>query len=77
MSFEQKPMMRKRVNVAQTAKGLHQVECTIEVIDVLKSDPQDVAKFVAFDVSTEVLNTIKGVEEALKKDGRKLVTSEP
>jgi hypothetical protein len=60
------PQIRQRVNIAQTAKGLHQVEVTYESVADLGIDPILIAN--------EALQLVKSIEAKLKADGRKLVT---
>jgi len=72
--LEQPPQIRQRLNVAQTAKGLHQIECTVEIVNGSTTDPKDVALKIDFDLAQKTLDLIKSMEKKLKDDGRKLVT---
>jgi hypothetical protein len=68
MAAEIVPQIRQRINVTQTAKGLHQIECTFESIERAQTDANVIAE--------QTLKLIKAVETKLKEDGRKLVTEE-
>jgi len=72
--LEQPPQIRQRLNVTQTAKGLHQIECTVEIVNGSSTDPKDVAVKIDFDLPQKTLELIKTMEKKLKDDGRKLVT---
>jgi len=67
---------RFRINVKQSAKGVHQFDGTVEWKDrtiTLPLSPEDVADTKSRGLGVELLYMMKATEEAFRKDGRKLV----
>lgn len=64
------PHIRQRVNISQTAKGLHQVECTVEVVDE-KDNATSTEQLTQL-----ALNILQAEEKKLKDAGRKLAIDE-
>ena len=67
---------RFRINVKQTAKGVHQFDGTVEWKDrtiTLPIDQSDAGNIVTRTLGVELLEMLKATEEAFKKVGRKLV----
>lgn len=60
------PHTRKRVNISQTAKGLHQIDVTVEDVNEVAIDATKLAGMA--------LEVLKAIEKALTEDKRKLVT---
>ncbi|UVF62477.1 hypothetical protein [Nitrososphaeria virus YSH_922147] len=69
---------RFRINVSQTAKGLHQFDVTIELdSNVFKNVNEiDAADIKIKSIGEKLLEVLKDAEEKFRKDGRKLVTDE-
>jgi hypothetical protein len=63
------PYYRVRTHISQTAKGLHEVECTVEILRTV--DIPEIDKLT--DMALEIL---KQQEAKIKADGRKLVKDE-
>lgn len=74
--LDNQPQIRQRINVTQTAKGLHQIEVTVEIVNGSTNDPKDIAVKLDFDLPQKTLDLIKAMEKKLKDDNRKLVTDE-
>lgn len=68
MSEQKIPSIRQRINISQTAKGLHQVEVTLERVSEAGVHPDQMAE--------EALHLLKSEEKKLREDGRKLVVDE-
>lgn len=58
---------RFRINVSQTAKGLHQFEATVE----MPADSDETGH-----IGERLLDMLKKTEASFRKDGRKLVIDE-
>lgn len=69
---------RFRINVSQTAKGLHQFDCTIELdSNIFKNiNEVDAADIKIETIGKKLLDVLKDAEKQFKEDGRKLVTDE-
>ena len=70
MTEETVPRIRQRVHISQTAKGLHQVECTVEVVD----EPNKTT--TTDELTKKALEVLQTMEKKLKDDKRKLATEE-
>ena len=67
---------RFRINVKQTAKGVHQFDGTVEWRDrtiTLPIDESDAGNIVTRTLGVELLHMLKDTEEAFRKDNRRLV----
>lgn len=71
MTEETVPRIRQRINISQTAKGLHQVEVTLEIVD---ENPQAPTSHEI--IASHALDLLKTIEKKLKDDKRKLATEE-
>lgn len=60
------PHVRQRINISQTAKGLHQIDVTVEQVSETPDMPEVMAQ--------RALDLVKATEKALTEDKRKLVT---
>lgn len=70
---------RFRINVSQTAKGLHQFDVTIELdTSIFKKvkDEHDVANMEDISLGGKLLEILKDAEKKFKDDGRKLVVDD-
>lgn len=69
---------RFRINVSQTAKGLHQFDVTIELdSDIFKKiNEMDAGDVKNLSLGSKLLEVLKNAEKQFKDDGRKLVTDE-
>ena len=75
MSYPPQPVQpRYRINAKQTAKGLWQLDCTVELgCDSLvesKRDPEDMGDSVELGIGQKLLAVIKETETAFRADGK-------
>jgi len=70
MSDEVKPYNRVRVNVGQSVKGIHTVECTVELLT-----PSGQAPDVEI-LSQNIVTLLKTVEQKLVDDKREVARNQ-
>ena len=68
---------RFRISAKQTAKGLWQLDCTVEVYNddaIILSNKTDGADQKRKPLGRQLLEIIKGAEQEFKADGKQLVS---
>ena len=77
MSFPQGVQPRYRINAKQTAKGLWQLDCTVELgedhLIESKENPKDMGDSTKVLIGQKLLAIVKEAETQFRADGKKMV----